>query len=1364
MQTRENKDLSAQRALAGGRLRSIALAAGLCAAAVGTALVAIGQDVSAFKLTALSSEPLYAAGAGQKPTLTLALSVEFPTVGAMYTGGTDYAVEKEYLGYFDANSCYRYVNDADATRRRFDRTGPANNHGCGGSGFSGNFMNWATGSAIDALRLGLSGGDRIVDEIDLTVLQRAVLPNTSVSNNFWNGGNFPSKQLPATLAADAVPASLRGRWTGTIYVANCLDRVHFGTSATGSCAAPGNNSNLGINTPQYESTALSSDNFFYARVRVCESDRSGALTDPRSSLCQRYPNGRYKPVGNVQKYSDRIRVAAFGYLMDQRVERYGGVLRAPMKYVGPKGFDANGSPLGGPNRAAEWDANSGVLALNPDDAAEGISGVLNYLNRFGRTGPAAGMYKTYDPINELYYEALRYLQGKPPTDEATKHMTDGMKDGFPVYTDWVDPHANGSPTKNYACLKNNIMTIGDVNTHYDKYIPGNTIDDGIDRARPVNDADNEPDFRFWTNVVGSFASNGGMRYDDPNGGTASRTANNPNPISSPERPFDFLAGLGDQTYGNHSNYYIAGMAYWANTHDIRGAQWTANGGPAKQRPGMRVKTYALDVDENHNEVGGSENANRMRSKYFLAAKYGGFKDSSGFGNPFVTKDGMTIDNGGWERPGTPRGDALTFYLASSPQLILQGLDEMFANIASSANNIAGGSVSAQEVGPGGAAIYQASFNPDRWSGDVVAKPLVPAAGGTIDVGDVPLWSAAPLLDQANPELRKIFVGKVDRAAVAATELRWNQIESGASSTDARLKQQLDRPAPGSPADGLGEKRLDFIRGVRSDEGSLFRQRASRLGDVINSGVVYAGAPSQRYSTEAYRSFHDAYKSRPAAVYAGANDGMLHAFDAATGAELFAYIPSWLGARLSLLTSPTYGTSAHQSFVDATPRVAEAEIVSGGTSTWKTVLVGGTGAGGQGVYALDVSNPAAFDAGKVLWEFTDRDDPDLGNVVGRPQILRLRTSASNATTPTYRSFAVVAGGVNNTAPDGHASTSGKPALFLLDLSKSPGADWVLGTNYFKLSLPVNAAVAANIAPGVIEFRATSGPAGEVQRIYVGDLHGNLWKFDFSLPTSQAQWTSKYLSPFVSGDDPLPLYVAKDALGVRQPISMPPSLISGPAGSVIVSFGTGKYLEGADNQISASTQVQSVYALYDDDRSQTENSAGIAGRGRLARGEVAANGSVGMPDFLWGHATSDGDKTQRSGWYFDFVARGERQVSSAAGLGTALIFGSLIPPDATDPCGLGSGNQYVLNIATGKGSSQVSTLGLFGEPLVLNAGATYSDSDSAGQRYKTVTGTIIGQGSGGTGRVKIDSELLKQKSLVGRLSWRRITNYDDLHSQP
>ncbi len=160
-----------------------------------------------------------------------------------------------------------------------------------------------------------------------------------------------------------------------------------------------------------------------------------------------------------------------------------------------------------------------------------------------------------------------------------------------------------------------------------------------------------------------------------------------------------------------------------------------------------------------------------------------------------------------------------------------------------------------------------------------------------------------------------------------------------------------------------------------------------------------------------------------ALFVGSNDGMLHAFNAANGNELFGYIPSWLGPKLSALTTTGYNVSGHQSYMDGSPVVGEAKV----GNDWKTVLVSGTGGGGQGVFALDVTNPAAFDASKVLWEFTDRDDADLGNVVGKPQILKLRTSAPSAAA-VYKWFAVVPGGVNNYVNDGNFSTTGSPSSF------------------------------------------------------------------------------------------------------------------------------------------------------------------------------------------------------------------------------------------------------------------------------------------------------------------------------------------------
>ncbi|WP_197370695.1 PilC/PilY family type IV pilus protein, partial [Streptomyces clavuligerus] len=124
---------------------------------------------------------------------------------------------------------------------------------------------------------------------------------------------------------------------------------------------------------------------------------------------------------------------------------------------------------------------------------------------------------------------------------------------------------------------------------------------------------------------------------------------------------------------------------------------------------------------------------------------------------------------------------------------------------------------------------------------------------------------------------------------------------------------------------------------------------------------------------------------------------------------------------------------HQSYVDASPVVAEAQVANtGGATDWKTVLVSGTGAGGQGVFALDVTNPANFDGTKALWEFTSNEDADMGYVVGRPQVLKLRTNATG--TPTYRWFSVVASGVNNYVKADSAGnySDGNPTLFLLAL--------------------------------------------------------------------------------------------------------------------------------------------------------------------------------------------------------------------------------------------------------------------------------------------------------------------------------------------
>jgi len=229
--------------------------------------MAIGQvSPPAIPAIAVATEPLYAAIPIDKPALALALSVEFPTVGAQYpaptanaTTDSTYSNANEYLGYYDAESCYTYNNAPTETPtagltssdyKRFDRSGPATNRMCTDA-FSGNFLNWATNSAIDMLRLALSGGDRYIDTDSLTILQRAVLPNGDPIC-MWNSENFPAKQL--TKAGDgshpywgAVPEAMQTQaGANDIWVANTLNRIYFGTSKTGGC---GNTAAYALGSP-----------------------------------------------------------------------------------------------------------------------------------------------------------------------------------------------------------------------------------------------------------------------------------------------------------------------------------------------------------------------------------------------------------------------------------------------------------------------------------------------------------------------------------------------------------------------------------------------------------------------------------------------------------------------------------------------------------------------------------------------------------------------------------------------------------------------------------------------------------------------------------------------------------------------------------------------------------------------------------------------------------------------------------------------------------------------------------------------------------------------------------------------------------
>lgn len=1431
----------------------------------------------AFKAVDLAREPLYAATTVDKPTLALALSVEFPTVGAQYRDG--YSNSNEYIGYYDSESCYIYNNApaenpasglSKADYKRFDRSGAATNRMCSDA-FSGNFLNWVSNSAIDMLRLALSGGDRYIDQDGLTILQRAVLPNGSPTpSDFWNNSSyFPDKTLSRNGGGagsywGAIPVAMKtAAGTNDIHVANTLNRIYFranasatGNSSTGpasytlssspswavgtiansanygsstsdlpaaavSCSSnngtcaftgikevwyggstgsgssrkyywrygpaysrdgagvtcstanfgtPGSVSSpscyirdyTGSWTPPQAAGDLNTDGFFYSRVQVCASS-GGLLQDVRDyGLCRQYPNGKYKPTGVIQKYSDQLRLAAFGYLMDQTQSssngRYGGVLRAPMKYVGGKTFDEfgvdNTSSTG--NAKTEWDANTGIFRINPESDLMGVSGVVNYLNKFGRTGATPGMYKQYDPVGELHYEALRYLQGMQPTADAVSNINTTMKDGFPVYASWTDPYGGRrTNASDYSCVKSNIVVIGDKNTWDGNRLP---------TASAVN---NVPDINAWRSVVGKFEGNTAGTYVDGQGVT--QTISNPNTAN----------GSISSVITNTGRSQIIGSAYWAHMRDIRGTDWKDGSGAPNplQRPGLRVKTFIFDVNE---ASGSSDYPTRSTSnQLFIAAKYGGYesdptntgaKPYNTKGNPFKRNDG-TNDDSVWKRSAAP-GDAQTYYLQSDARGVLSAFDAIFSRASTAARSIAGGAAASSSVSSG-TRLYTARFDTSNWSGDVVAESLgVDSVSKAITLGSQ-VWSAANKLDTRASAAsgRNIVVGRESgTASPAATDFSWNSIE-------AALQGYLNKSAPTESPDGRGQDRLNYIRGDRSLEGNPFRVRTSLMGDVVNSNVVYSDAPGLMYAGAGYTAFRSQYGNRTKAVFAGANDGMLHAFNAENGVELFGYIPSWLGPKLSALTDPTFSTT-HQNYVDAPLALGDAQVASDGVAAdWKTVLAGGTGGGGSGVFALDISDPSSFDASKVLWEFKRADDSDMGQVVGQPRILKFKTSGSGSGTPTYRWFVAVASGVNNYVMDsaGQFSATGKPTLFLLAIDKPAGTAWSLGENYYKISLPVDASLAATVAPGLVNFTPLYGFAGEVTDIYMGDMHGKLWKLSNFNNLLPANWSIDNLSFFNKGTAgspiPYPLFVAKTSAGDVQPITVAPTLFTGAIVAGVetfhVSFGTGKYLESADN---TSTLVNSFYTLYDNGSPVADDNpvgdGAISGRGRLIPGAIdTVAKTIAVNAFKWGRPMSNADATMRSGWYIDLPSSGEKMVSSIADFGVgSAAFNTVIPGASGSSPGScsaasGGGNQYVFDIFTGKGTYIPSNVGIPGPAIFfVNASeTTETKSDSTGRRIRTTVqrGMTVGQSGVSTG-----GQNVTVKEVVGRLEWRQIFNYQDM----
>jgi type IV pilus assembly protein PilY1 len=435
--------------------------------------------------------------------------------------------------------------------------------------------------------------------------------------------------------------------------------------------------------------------------------------------------------------------------------------------------------------------------------------------------------------------------------------------------------------------------------------------------------------------------------------------------------------------------------------------------------------------------------------------------------------------------------------------------------------------------------------------------------------------------------------------------------------------------PAQQAIAAGSNLVSYLRGqygyedrtANAVDNRLYRFREAVMGDALESEPTYIGPPPFSYSYPGYMGFKSAQSGREGTVFMGTNDGMMHAFAGATGIERWAYVPSMVIPNMWKLADANYAT-LHTNFVNGSPITSDictANCTDSASAVWKTILVAGLNGGGRGYYALDITNP---NSPSLLWEFTTMsglgaqsgyDDDDVGYSFGHPVITRKADGTW---------VVLVTSGYNNTSPG-----DGKGYLYVLNA----------GTG----------AIISKIGTGVGNTTTPSGLShisgwnddsrgNQVGYVYGGDLQGNVWRFDVNSNTAAVIGNGSVMK-FAS--------LFSDSAGsTPQPIMTRP-VLGTIAGKRVVFIGTGKYLETSD---LTTTQVQSIYAIKDDDATSTLTNP----RNTLVN-QTLSNNTDGTATRVSSNNTVN-FYTGR-GWYIDLPDSGER-----VNIDMQLVQGTLIVP--------------------------------------------------------------------------------------------------------
>jgi type IV pilus assembly protein PilY1 len=733
--------------------------------------------------------------------------------------------------------------------------------------------------------------------------------------------------------------------------------------------------------------------------------------------------------------------------------------------------------------------------------------------------------------------------------------------------------------------------------------------------------------------------------------------------------------------------------------------------------GGAAHTYAFRPN-----ASGSGSAQLLKDPLWYVAKYGGYvkeddTNSAGVGPTRISEwDSLPSTT-------TTTGDGVpdNYFLVQNPLNLRASLRRALENITN--NSASGGNIIANSTRlDADTYVFQATFNNNRWAGDLLAY-----RANSSGVSAVPDWNAAARLPKNGEASRNIFYWSDNTGPSKGDVFAWSNLSTA----------ERDLFGTGTAAQDV----FNFVRG-------------SGLREFSNGGTLRDRSATTALADIAHSS--PAYSRDSEVVFVGSNGGMLHAFatrplsttnSVVPGTELFAYVPSAVLPRLRNLANVGYNVS-HEYFVDG-----DVAVSSRVGSPARNYLVATLGRGGQGLFALNVTDPYNFSANDVLWEYfpnndavTTNDDPDLGKMLGRPVL---------ATAADGTEVVLVGNGYN--------SASESAALYVFNLAT--------GALIRKLVVPTTTAAATGgnglATPGVFDADNNS----RIDVAYAGDMYGQVWRFDLS-NANPVNW--------LVSNAGAPIFVARNGAGEAQPITAPMSVavnsvsVDPNFGKRFVFFGTGSYFQAGDQ---TNTRRQSLYSIVDDPATPHDlTTAGATRAGLAPRVMNTAEVFSGLRDPSQPESTSNprvtrtvrslavapaGDMSGRLGCYIDLPQTGERIVTRANlfRLAEPTLIASSIIPETQDQCVPG-GTGFINAV-------NPFTCGRLTRPFFdLNESGSFLDDALSGGGYASsvqlnvgmpgeaiIIGNrlVVGGSAGRVGGIPVNTGAVP---LRGRLSWREI----------